>query len=231
MDPDSGYNAQQPATGSNMGRKLLALGVAIALLFTGLIFAITHSGGSSAKDTGGASSGKQGSVIMAYKLSDTSGISVYFNNKKATPTKGTTYNLDPDNYTLDVKKSGYETFSTKFSLAAGQTLAINVNLTASKESLAHIDGLSQIIFLPDGFAATATMTGDPQYFYNNTWAVIQAGTPDEPRLWLTVNYQAKNGGWILMADPAEAYDPTVAGQFPQDVQTYLNQFSAIVEGD
>jgi len=228
MDPDSGYNSQLQPAGTNTGRKLLLLAAGIMVLFVVLVFALTHSGGGNTKNTGGAAGGKQGSVTLMYKLPNTSGVAVSFNNKKATPAKGTTYNLDPGNYTVEIKKNGYNTFSTKFPLAAGQTVAINVDLTPAKQSTTtQISSLSQIIFLPDGFAAKATITDPPQYFYDNTWAVIKTSTPDDSILWLAVNYQPQNGGWILMSDPTQAFDTTVAAQLPPDVQNYLEQFSAI----
>ena len=214
MDPDSGYNSTPSDNGANNGRKLLILGVVVLLLFAGMLIFFTRSSGSSPSSKSSTADSKQGSVTLAYKLSDTSGISVYFNNKQTKPAKGTTFNLNAGNYTMDIKKSNYSTFSTKFSLAAGQALAINVNLQPSKQSTAQISDLSQIMFLPDGFAAKATILGAPQYFYDNTWTAFQVSTPDDPQLWIVANYQPQNGGWALMADPTIVFQTDNAARLP-----------------
>jgi hypothetical protein len=226
MNPEQQYTNYQ-APQSNQGRKLLILGGVVLALLMILIFVFTRGGSSPASPaSGGAASGKQGSVVLQYKLGDTSGFTVSFNGKVTKPVKGTIYNLNPANYTMKVSADGYKDFTSKFSLKAGQTVLINVDVQPTDPTATDVTNLTQINYLPDGLAGAATIT-NTQYFYSNTWVVLTVDTPDDSGLFIVGNYQGNTKSWVSMVDPTRNFDTDTASRLPTEIQQYLTDLNVV----
>jgi hypothetical protein len=226
MNPEQQYTSYKNPQ-DNQGRKLLILGGVVLVLLMGLVFLFTRGGNSpSTKSTGGAAGGKQGSVVLQYKLDDTSGVTAAFNGKVTKAAKGTTYNLDPASYTAKISKPGYKDFTSKFSLKAGQTVLINVNLQLANPASADVTNVTQIDYLPAGIAGAATITST-KYFYDNTWVVLTVDTPDDSGLFLIANYKGDTQTWVSMIDPTLVFDTNTASRLPTEIQQYLTSLNVV----
>jgi hypothetical protein len=226
MNPDQQYTNYK-APQDNQARKLLILGGAVLVMLMVLVFVFTHGGSSpSTSNTGGAAGGKQGSVVLQYKIDDTSGFTARFNGKVTKPAKGTTYNLNPADYTLKLSGDGYKDFTSKFSLKAGQTLLINVNVQPSNPASVDVTSAAQIDYLPAGIAGAATITST-KYFYDNTWVVLTVDTPEDSGLFLVANYKGDTQSWVSIVDPTVIFDATTASRLPAEIQQYLTDLNVV----
>lgn len=199
-------------------KRIIAAALAIVLLLFFYFLSSSRPGNSS-------SLANQGTLTLNYGPSvDLSKASVEVNGKAVAGKD----KLSAGNYHLNVSEQGYQTFSQQFSIVAGQTTYITVNLKPSSQPSAS--NLSAIVINQTGsgpenmasFMPAGTTVENVAYFDNNSWAIIKLDLKTgEGIVYFIAQYNPSTGLWSAVTSPGDELRDQNSSSLPVDVQNYI----------
>ena len=169
-----------------------------------------------------------GSLEIALQVPDTNNIVATLNNKPINFNKlQTNYTLKAENYTLSIKKSGYEDLSAQFTIQAGRPIIINAALqrlpTPKLTNLATVKP-------PPGVSIQGWAIANATYFYNNTWAFVDARTTGGLGAFFVLQYDDVARTWKVILGPETVFTSEDVQNLPADVQDYLQNNNYVYAG-
>lgn len=183
------------------------------LLIAGLILIIGFAVLLATRSRNDSVNRNAGTVHILLQLADTSNMTTTLNSKAFNLRDvDTTHTLAPGNYTLSINKLGYKKFSAQFSIATGNL--VDVNAIFTRVTTPVLDGL------PSTAPPNWTIT-DTTYFYDNTWAFVNAQTTEGIVAFYIINFSDVTQRWNIVFGPGTIYPQVDTLNLPKGVRDYL----------
>lgn len=166
---------------------------------------------------------RKGQVTIELQLPDLKSLSAKLDNKAlAIRNADTTISTTPGKHTLDVSKSGYHSFSTAFTVTAGQTTVVNVTMQLTNPP-SSAQSAPQNIQASLEQALSGFDIQNVVYFYNNTWAFVTLSAGDGNNGIAVASYDSSTGKWTMALGPGTGFTSDDVKGLPSNVVTYMKQ--------
>lgn len=157
---------------------------------------------------------------------DVFGVSLTINGKSYYVTGiQDSYTLHDGSYTLDIKKAGYNEFTTTIDIKTGSNFLINVpfqlSSTPPKISAPTLSSL--------GVKQAGVQITGINYFNNSSWAVLNLSLDGSDGAVLVAQYDAATESWISALGPGTSFLPSAVQVLPSSVQQYLQNNNYVSE--
>lgn len=169
-----------------------------------------------------------GTVEIALQFNDTKNIQATLDGQgfKITGLKDD-YTLKAGDHTLAIKKTGYDDFSTSFTVTAGQAVYITVGPKLSEHNQQAVTQTAPSVNTSyEGWTITGT-----HFFSNNMWAVIDLEGEGQILGYAIVQFDAATSSWTTVIAPTSSFSTNTLADnnAPDDLVAYLRGNGLIVD--
>lgn len=198
-------------------KKLVLLAIALVVLVTVTILATSVKKNS-----------ETGSAQITLQFADTKNIKATLDDQPFTiKDLDANYTLSSGDHTLHVTKTGYDDFSTSFTITTGQNIYITVAPALSQKNQQAVTQTAPAVNTAyEGWTITGT-----HFFSNNMWAVLDLEGEGQLLGYAIVRFDTTTSTWVTVVEPSSSFTTKILtdNHAPDDLLAYLSSNDIIVD--